>query len=107
MIICDWHYEQPGETALYFAKKGFQVITATWNVPSVGVAQSNDMKKQRTSSSPEIKERLLGMMHTVWSGNKSFLQEYYNHKTDTLLKSQAETFKQVFPTLYSLAVDDQ
>jgi N-acetyl-beta-hexosaminidase len=27
VMICDWHYERPDQTAVYFAMKGFRVVT--------------------------------------------------------------------------------
>jgi N-acetyl-beta-hexosaminidase len=97
VVICDWHYERPDKTAVYFASKGFKVVTCPWNRPAVAVEQSTDLQRFRNQSTPEMSERFLGMMHTVWSDPTRFLQEFYYMKTDTAQKSTAETFKKTFP----------
>ncbi|HET6559468.1 MAG TPA: family 20 glycosylhydrolase, partial [Prolixibacteraceae bacterium] len=33
VIICDWHYERPDQTAVYFATKGLNVVTCPWRNP--------------------------------------------------------------------------
>ena len=43
VVICDWHYERPDKTAVYFAMKGFRVITCPWRKPDVAVQQLRDM----------------------------------------------------------------
>jgi hypothetical protein len=30
VVICDWHYERPDRTAVYFAKKDLRVVTCPW-----------------------------------------------------------------------------
>ena len=30
VIICDWHYERPDQTPVYFAMKGLSVVTCPW-----------------------------------------------------------------------------
>ncbi len=83
VVICDWHYERPDQTAVYFATKGLRVITCPWRKPEIAVAQVNDIVKFREHSTPEMKDRFLGMMQTVWSGAGSFLDEYYGNKKNT------------------------
>jgi hypothetical protein len=82
VVICDWHYQRPDKTAVYFAMKGFRVITCPWRKPELAVAQTNDMVKFRIESTAEMKERFLGMMQTVWSDTQSFLDGYYSNKQD-------------------------
>lgn len=96
VVICDWHYNRPDKTAVYFASKGLKVVTCSWNVPAVAVEQYKDMQRFRSQSTPEMTERFLGMMHTIWSGPTSFLNEFYFMKTDTAQKSAAEAFKKAF-----------
>lgn len=77
VTICDWHYERPDQTAVYFAMKGFNVITCPWRKPGFAVTQTQDMVKFRQSATPVMKERFQGMMQTVWSGAGAFLDEFY------------------------------
>src|SRR5687767_11827826 len=77
IMICDWHYDRPDKTAVYFAMKGFKVLTCPWRNPGVAVAQLNDMVKFRQDATPEMKDRYAGMLQTVWSGTGEFLKGYY------------------------------
>ncbi len=77
IVICDWHYERPDKTAIYFAMKGLQVITCPWRQPSTTVSQINDMISFRRESSSEMQARLLGVMETTWMRTSSFLDSYY------------------------------
>lgn len=83
VVICDWHYERADKTPVYFAMKGFRVITCPWRQPSVAIAQVHDMIKFRKESTKEMQPRFYGMMQTVWSGSSQFLKGYYEDKKDT------------------------
>ncbi len=97
IIICDWHYERPEQTAVYFASKGFSVITCPWRVPQNAILQTQDMRKFRQYANPEMKERYLGMMQTIWSGAESFIKEYYDTSNiQDPQKSQKATFIGLF-----------
>ena len=52
VLICDWHYERPDKTAVFFAMKGFDVVTCPWRRPDVGAAQWQDMIDFRQTSTP-------------------------------------------------------
>ncbi|RPJ86520.1 MAG: glycoside hydrolase [Acidobacteria bacterium] len=82
VMICDWHYERPDQTAVYFAMKGFNVVTCPWRNPAVTVAQVQDMAKFRKNSTPAMKERFRGMVQTVWSDAGRFLERDYKGNTD-------------------------
>ncbi len=82
VMICDWHYERPDQTAVYFAMKGFQVVTCTWKTPKNAVLQVEDMVKFRKHSTAAMKDRFQGMMHTIWSDTGSFMDGYYGRKTE-------------------------
>jgi hypothetical protein len=99
VVICDWHYERPDQTAVYFAMKGFRVVTCPWRNPQVAVQQVEDMVKFRASATREMKGRFLGMMHTVWSGPSDFLDGYYGRKTDP--KAGENTPWNTFKTMYA------
>src|SRR4030095_16093984 len=77
VVLCDWHYERADKTAVYFAMKGFKVITCPWRNPAVAVIQVNDMVNFRQTASKEMKENFYGMMQTVWSGTMPFLRGFY------------------------------
>jgi len=98
VMICDWHYERPDQSAVYFATKGFSVITCPWRMPEIAVRQTQDMFRFRASVTPEMKERFQGMMQTVWSGAGQFMDEFYGRKTDTMdgENTQTNCFKAMF-----------
>src|SRR4030066_1115366 len=43
VMICDWHYERPDQTPVYFALKGLSVVTCPWRMPENAVKQAQDM----------------------------------------------------------------
>jgi hypothetical protein len=98
VMICDWHYERPDQTAVYFATKGFNVVTCPWRNPENAVKQAQDMFRFRASVTPEMKDRFQGMVQTIWSGAGQFMDEYYGRKTDVkeTINTQANCFKAMF-----------
>jgi len=99
VVICDWHYERPDKTAVYFAMKGFKVITCPWRNPTVALTQVEDMYTFRRAATPEMKDNYQGMMQTVWSDANSFLEGfYYSNRKD---KEQGDTTPwQCFRSMY-------
>ena len=95
VVICDWHYDKAEQTAVYFANKGFNVITSTWRNPAVAIVQTQDMIKFRQSAKPNIRKHFLGMMQTIWTGSVAFLDEYYAAKlaSNNEENTQANCFK--------------
>ncbi len=77
IVICDWHYERPDKTAVYFATKGFRVLTCPWRRPAVAAAQAEDMVRFRKYATTLMKDRYYGMVQTVWSGSEAFLDGFY------------------------------
>jgi erythromycin esterase-like protein len=77
VTICDWHYDRADYTAVYFAMKGFKVMTCPWRKPALAVLQLKDMLRFRAQSSEEMSGRFLGMTETVWSPTWMFLKGYY------------------------------
>jgi len=96
VVICDWHYERPEKTPVYFAMKGFKVITCTWNVVGVAKQQIQDMIRFRNDSSPEMKERFLGIIQTIWSDAGPFLDAFYGRAEEDSLNSEIDCFKKLF-----------
>jgi N-acetyl-beta-hexosaminidase len=98
VMICDWHYERPDQTAVYFATKGFSVVTCPWKNPEIAVKQTQDMFRFRASVTHEMKDRFQGMVQTVWSGAEQFMDEFYGRKTNPKdgMNNQANCFKALF-----------
>ncbi|CAN5207397.1 hypothetical protein BH20BAC1_BH20BAC1_27460 [soil metagenome] len=82
VVICDWHYERADKTAVYFAMKGFRVVTCPWRTASVAVQQTEDMVNFREHSTEAMQDRFYGMMQTVWSDAGSFMEGFYHKKKD-------------------------
>jgi hypothetical protein len=82
VVICDWHYERPDQTPVYFAMKGFRVVTCPWRTPSTAVLQTDDMARFRKYATPEMKPRYYGMMQTTWSSPERFMNGFYGIKTN-------------------------
>ncbi len=96
VIICDWHYERPDQTPVWFAMKGLSVVTCPWRMPENAVLQARDIVRFRASSTPEMKERFLGMVQTVWSGAGPFLDSYYGRRKDEGKNTPVNCFKALF-----------
>lgn len=82
VVICDWHYERAEQTPVYFALKGFNVISCCWLKPQVAMAQLDDLLKFRVRSSWVMKQRYQGILQTVWSDAGTFLDGFYGDKPD-------------------------
>lgn len=104
VMICDWHYERPDKTAVYFAMKGFNVVTCPWRNPAVAEQQLNDMIGFRKSSTDAMKPRFKGMLQTVWSDAPSFLRGYYNMKNEPAANTNTQwrCFKVLFDAINKL-----
>ena len=100
VMICDWHYERPDQSAVYFAMKGFQVVSCTYKKPSVGIAQAKDIVKFRKSSTPEMKDRFQGVMQTVWSDAGRFLSREY--RGDLNAKTPENNSWQTFQLMFDV-----
>ncbi len=96
VMICDWHYERPDKTAVYFAMKGFKVATCPWQNPTVAVQQSIDMMTFRKDATDEMKENYQGIVQTVWSDNQNFLDGFYG-KNKEKGNTAWDCFNAVFP----------
>ncbi len=101
VMICDWHYERADKTPVYFAMKGFQVITCAWNRPAVTVQQVRDMANFRATATPEMRDRYQGMMLTVWSPADRFLREAFQQPPDDKVSAEGRStqwysFRQMF-----------
>jgi len=107
VIICDWHYERPDQTPVYFAMKGLNVVTCPWRNPGNAVLQARDMVKFRDHSTPEMKEHFMGMVQTIWSGAGQFLDNFYDRKPEKGEEGQAKCFKALFSEIQKLQTSEQ
>ncbi|MBG0858853.1 MAG: family 20 glycosylhydrolase [Bacteroidales bacterium] len=89
VVICDWHYERPDQTPVYFAMKGFRVITCPWRTPATAVIQAEDMARWKKYATSEMKPRYYGMMQTTWTNPERFMNGFYGIKTNDT-RSNAE-----------------
>lgn len=72
IVICDWHYEAATDTALFFAKRGFDVVSCPWRKPEVALAQLAKIKSVRANADQEVARHALGMLQTTWCGLPPF-----------------------------------
>lgn len=102
VVICDWHYERPDQTPVYFAMKGLNVVTCPWRMPDKAVLQVQDMVRFREHSTPEMKERFMGVVQTVWSGAGQFLDSYYGRGMEGNSNTPVNCFKALFDEITKL-----
>lgn len=102
VVICDWHYERPDKTPVYFAMKGFDVVACPWRIPEVAVSQVQDMVRFRNHSTPEMKERFKGVVQTVWSGTGQFLDTFYGRKQEENKNNPASCFRALYDEIHRL-----
>ena len=104
VVICDWQYDQDNQTAVYFALKGFRVVTCTWNRPQVALNQVEDLYRARALSSREIKYRFYGIAETIWSPPAQFLNGYYANTPGSPISDNTpwNTFRVMFDKMGKL-----
>jgi hypothetical protein len=102
VIICDWHYERADQTPVIFAMKGLNVVTCPWNNSDAAILQARDMFRFRDQSTPQMRDRFLGMVQTVWSGADDFLDSFYGRKTSDKQNTDVSCFKALFGEIASL-----
>jgi len=83
VVICDWQYDEDNQTAVYFALKGFRVVTCAWNRPQVALEQVEDLYRSRAISGKAMKSRFYGIAETVWSNPPQFLNGFYEKTPGT------------------------
>ncbi len=103
VIIADWHYEQALPSPAYFSMKGFDVVACPWRKADVAVEQVRMIESLRANTTPEMKDRLLGVMHTVWRPFDDFQKAYKEFKEkDKDAKSDVACFKAMTAAVKSL-----
>ena len=105
VIICDWHYERPDQTPVYFAMKGLNVVTCPWRNPSSAVLQAQDMVRFREHSTREMRDHFMGMVQTVWSGTGQFLDSFYGRRTEENANTPVSCFKALYDEISRLLTD--
>jgi hypothetical protein len=93
VYICDWHYERPDKTAVYFAMKGIKVATCPWRNPGVARVQVQDMIGFRSGSTPEMKEYFQGVILTSWSSAEGFMRNFYDNTQENGTKEMLSIFE--------------
>ena len=112
VVICDWHYERPDQSAVYFAMKGLRVITCPWNKPDVAIAQAEDMARWRKYATKTMKPQYYGMMQTIWTGAAPFVNRLHavpssNPATGGEKGNSPDTFKALFKKMDELEAGNQ
>lgn len=95
IMICDWHYEKAEPTAAYFALKGFDVATSSWNKGTVAKKQLQILEDFKQNTSKETAQHIKGMLHTSWSSVASFLDRFYAPFDENKI-DDATCFKMLF-----------
>lgn len=94
VMICDWHYERPDPTAIYFAMNGFDVATCSWRKPELALEQRNMLVELRKNATSDMKPRYRGMLHTSWTSFSNFLKMFQEENPEE--ENDATTFKALF-----------
>jgi hypothetical protein len=95
VFICDWHYDRPDKTPVYFAMKGMDVAICPWRKARVAMQELDDMLRFRENATAEMRSHFRGIIATVWSGNEAFLKNYYETPLDATVESEAVTLKKL------------
>lgn len=82
VVIWDWQYDFDNQTDVYFALKGFRVVTCAWEKPDVAINQVNDLFRSRAQSDTVMRKRFYGIAETTWSKTGQFLKNYYADTPD-------------------------
>lgn len=113
VVICDWHYERPDQTPVYFAMKGFRVITCPWRTPATAVIQAEDMARWRKYATKEMKPYYFGMMQTTWTSPENFMDGFYGVKKEEVQadtkqdpnKNPWDTFRAMYKRMAELEIE--
>lgn len=105
VVISDWHYERLDPTAAYFALKGFRVVTCPWRKPDITVQQLQLMLTLRAGATAVMRDRYAGMLHTVWSSARAFMDQFYGRIPSANTRrggDQVEAFKALYDAIGKL-----
>ncbi len=101
VIIADWHYDQAHPTAAYFAINGFRVLSSPWRRPGVALDQLAQIRDIKAHSSPEVADRMLGVLQTSWVGLRPFAQAYFKDGDPASVEAieSVQCFRELFREL--------
>jgi hypothetical protein len=103
VVINDWHYNRPEPTAILFAMKGYKVISCPYARAEVAKEQLRMMVDLKEHATGVMADNYYGMMQTVWTSARNFLDEYYGIKeAEGRRGNQVECFKVLFEEIYKL-----
>lgn len=103
VLICDWHYRIAVPSSVLFAVNGFDVITCTYQTPSVALTQLDHFLTFRENSPEPMKYHFRGMMQTIWGSCDDFLDVFYKGKEEAeRRKGSRECFIQLFDSIDKL-----
>lgn len=106
VVINDWHYERPDQTAIYFALKGFKVVTCPWRFPEITKAQLYIMLDAKKYATPAVQNNYHGILHTTWTSAEDFIDQFYGKKEVNTGRggNYVEAFKSLFGEINKLDV---
>ncbi len=104
VVICDWHYNRADKTPVYFATKGFRVVTCPWNQTVPALNQLQDILSFRKESNTEMSARFLGIMATTWMRTSAFLNNFDSNPGPVLPGENENTPWNCFRVMYE-AID--
>ena len=93
VFICDWHYERPDKTAVYFAMKGLKVATCPWRKLDVARIQVEDMINFREGSTRQMKEFFQGIILTSWTSAEGFMRDFHGSSREGGAKEMLSIFE--------------
>lgn len=99
VFICDWHYERPDLSPVYFAIKGLSVASCPWTNPDSARKQLQDMLRFRAQATSAMKPRFQGIIQTVWSDASGFLRDVEGHKQSPEYKKGQKSAARCFLSL--------
>jgi len=106
IVICDWHYDKAPETAIFFARKGFDVIECPWRKPAVALTQLSHIQNIRNGHEAAIAGHALGMLQTTWCGFTAFATACeVQHEGAASRPDSASRAAQCFETLFKAMRD--
>lgn len=101
VVVSDWHYDQAHPSAAHFALSGFRVVSSPWRKTSVALAQLAQIRDARMHSSAAVRDRMMGMLQTTWTGFGPFVQAYFREGPPPRVEAAeaAQCFRELFREL--------
>lgn len=97
IVVCDWHYERVLPSTTYFALEGFPVVACPWRMPNVALGELAMVRDTRAHATPEIADRMQGILQSTWVSFGPFAKAYFGERTgDTQVHEVVQTFRAVF-----------